>query len=1404
MSPRISSKIKNAFDSRFDDLRFDNLVVLVRKINKNCEPFSPRICLQSSYGILLVLFLCAFVGTAHDDNLEELFHNSLRKGEYVKAKGYADIYLKMATKKFGEEHPITSLAYYYKGQSYYENADFFEAKKAYKSALLIAEKHFGPLNQRVVPILFGLAKVGIALGQHEVSKSLVLRGLEVANRSKNISLTEIAEGQYLLAKVAADEGKTEEATVFAKECLGSARLLELRPNRSLIDCLEGVGILSFLVEKNRTEAETLLREALSIAEKEYGKEHPVYADILTSFAQFNKITGDFERAMQGFDSAMDIMGKKVGRGHPRTFEITLGQAEINFQRGNYNSAVASLLELKELVGNSVFKKKNIMISVLIQLSNNYLMQAKYRKAIHVLVEARKIVEARGDNQKAYHGTILQNLALANNDLGEHEISKNLYAKALAVEEEHHGPEHANVGLVLANFGLVVAEHGDRSKALKLLQRARHIFSGYFDENHPKVLQLDNSIASILSEQGRYSEALKINQRTLMVRENVLGKEHPDVAVSLNNIASIYSRQGRYEEALELGNRSLMIRKKGLGENHPHVAVSLNNIASVYSDQGLYDEALELHKRSLVIREKVWGPDHPDVASSLNNIASVYSDQGLYDEALELHKRSLVIREKVWGPDHPDVASSLNNIASVYSDQGLYDEALELHKRSLVIREKVWGPDHPDVALSLNNIAMVYSYQGRYEKALELLQRSLVIKERVFGLEHIGVALSLNNIAGIYSSQERHTDSLELYQRSLVIRKKVFDLNHPDVASGHSNIAFVLSDQGLHEEALEHLRRAAAIERRRFVGLGSKESKGLLSEQRDARWGFYKHVDLALHPEQTGVRAGLDREAFEVLQLAGTSSAGSALAQMAVRFASGSDAVSDLVRQRQDAEHQFEALDGNLVKAISAATNKRNDILIGNLRRQLGDTKTQIEALDREIEEKFPEYAALTSREPLSVRDVQKLLGQDEALLTFTRSWERDKTHVFVVRQKGLTVYTVDVGLDELRKSVDTLRSSLDLSVVGSLGSLPPFDTTVAFELYDKLLGPAAPALEGVKHLFVVPTGPLQSLPLGVLVTRRPATSGPDVPANDNGNRLQTRGLVTVPGKEVPVVEADNRVLAARYGHYRDVPWLAKRYALTTLPTVASLKSLRTFAKRSKASKPFAGFGDPVLDGNAGRNKGVEITAMFRGALANVDEVRKLSRLPDTADELRSMAQYLGADDGSVFLGSRATEAQVKQMNLSDRRVVAFSTHGLISGELKYLAEPALVLTPPDKATDQDDGLLAASEIAQLKLDADWVILSACNTAHADKPGAQGLTGLAKAFFYAGSRALLVSHWPVESRSATALTEDLFREFEQNPDIGRAEALRRSMLNVAANDNHPQWAHPAYWAPFVVVGEGLRR
>jgi CHAT domain-containing protein len=206
----------------------------------------------------------------------------------------------------------------------------------------------------------------------------------------------------------------------------------------------------------------------------------------------------------------------------------------------------------------------------------------------------------------------------------------------------------------------------------------------------------------------------------------------------------------------------------------------------------------------------------------------------------------------------------------------------------------------------------------------------------------------------------------------------------------------------------------------------------------------------------------------------------------------------------------------------------------------------------------------------------------------------------------------------------------------------------------------------------------------------------------------------------------------------------------------------------------------------------------------------MSPLPETAYSVCALKDHFGADEQDILLGVNATERSVKTLSnkhvLANYRIVHFSTHGLLAGEVedmaKTLAEPALVLTPPGEPSEEDDGLLTASEVTQLELDAEWTILSACNTAAGEKGNSDALSGLARAFFYAGARALLVSHWYVDAVVDQKLLNNIFILLKANPGLSRSEALRRAMLDLLLHDD-PQAAHPAYWSPYIIVGEGGR-
>jgi CHAT domain-containing protein len=332
---------------------------------------------------------------------------------------------------------------------------------------------------------------------------------------------------------------------------------------------------------------------------------------------------------------------------------------------------------------------------------------------------------------------------------------------------------------------------------------------------------------------------------------------------------------------------------------------------------------------------------------------------------------------------------------------------------------------------------------------------------------------------------------------------------------------------------------------------------------------------------------------------------------------------------------------------------------------------------------------------------------------------------------------------------------------------------------------------------------------------------------------------------VLLTEAHQSSLTTALSGYREAAWLGSRQPLTVLPSATSLKALRIVAKSSQATKPYLGLGNPLLDGpqdhpqwgayyreaaeavrNAqrcgtgtepmgvaalrGRRPAASFARMSRNGQANIEEVRRCTPLPETADEICDVARRLGATESDVLLGANATETRLKEISeqgqLANYAILHFATHGALSGQIQGMAEPGLVLTPPAKGTrdakllERDDGYLTASEISNLKLDADWVLLSACNSAGPQGENAEALSGLARSFFFAGARGVVVSHWEIGSEVAVKLATGAFEELKKDPRIGRAEALRLSMKAVIEKGNAFD-THPSQWAPFVLVGDG---
>ena len=1018
------------------------------------------------------------------------------------------------------------------------------------------------------------------------------------------------------------------------------------------------------------------------------------------------------------------------------------------------------------------------------LATLYLQQGRSADAEPLIKRSLAITEKALGAVHPQVATALNNLAALYYQEGRYADAEPLFKRSLAITEKALGAVHPDVGQSITNLATLYHAQGRYADAEPLFKRSLAITEKALGAVHPQVATTLNNLAALYEEQGRYRDAELLYKRSLAIREIAIGTVHPDVANTLNCLADLYREQGRYADAEPFYKRSLAIREKALGPGHPDVANTLKGLADLYLNQGRFGDAEPLYKRSLAITEKALGAVHRNVANTLKGLADLYLKQGRYGDAEPLYKRSLAITEKALGAEHPNVATLLYDLSVLYQAQASYGDAEPLYKRSLAIFEKAFGAESSHVAGPLNGLAQLYEAQGRYGDAEPLFKRSLAITEKAFGAEHPQVATALNNLAVLYDHQVRYTDAEPLYERSLAISEKAFGAEHPQVATSLNNLATLYVLRGRYDEAEPLYKRSLAISEKAFgaehpdvaESLNDLAEMYLLQKRYSDALIIVRRV-ISLKQSRTSnafaILVGSQKEnlindnqafadGFNVLQVSSSSGAADSIGKLAQRFAAGSSDLAALIRSNQDLAVEGDQADKVLVAAFSKSANERNAAQEAQLRKRLADIGSERERIQATLSQKFPDYAALAKPDPVSKEDTQKLLGDDEAVVAF---YTGTKSYVWVVTKTDAFWTEIPVSAKMLGDEVSQLRESLTFAVD------KPFDAVLAHKVYQKIFGPIADKLKGKQRLSILADGALTSLSFDLLITEDPA------------------------GKKL-----------------KDMEWMVKSYSSTVIPSIFSLKTMRAQFAQSKASKPMIGFADPVFSkesqAQARGNPKVAMRGLadfYMGAQLNMDALAKaLPQLPSTRQEVLAVAKSVKASESDVKLGLAATETAVKQVQLNQYRIVYFATHGLVSGELskftKAKAEPALAFTFPDKPSELDDGLLQASEIAQLKLDADWVVLSACNTASSNGVGAEPLSGLARAFLYAGARSLVVSNWDVSDDGTAALMTQLFEISTKHPELSHGQALQRAELKLLADAKDEEQAHPRYWAPFVVVGE----
>jgi CHAT domain-containing protein/tetratricopeptide (TPR) repeat protein len=941
-----------------------------------------------------------------------------------------------------------------------------------------------------------------------------------------------------------------------------------------------------------------------------------------------------------------------------------------------------------------------------------------------------------------------------------------YEKALALLPSVN--DRPGAAVALGYIGTVHHLLGERQKALDAFRQQLQLWRAEGDRQR-EVAEALHNIGTVYSSMGMASKAIEFYEEALPLRRAAkdraglastldnLGLAHlhagqmqkasdysnqaltlfrelndrKGLANTLNNIGGINLTMGDYRKALGYFGQALELRR-ALG-NRPEESIALNNIGRVYDLLGEAQKALDYHRQALQIRRALG--DRLMEAASLNNIGLVYDWLGENEKALEHYKQALELFRAA--NDRNLEATALNNIGGFYLNT-LKDSktALDYYTRSLEIRQALGQPI--ELAIMLDNIGSLYNSSGDSRKALEYHRQALNIRQK--SGHRLGEAASLHNMGAAHYSLGEFSMALDYFNQALKLYRSLGHRSREAVAL--YGLAMIERDRGNLDQSLVWMEESLNIVESLRSGVASQHLRASYFAQRQDYYEF--HIDLLMRLHQREPAKAHDLAAFQASERARARSLLELLAEARIDVEQG---ISPELKQRERAAHlRIARIQGQLIQAYSQPQPDQSKTAV--LEEELKQADAEREQLVAEIRQRHPPYAEIQYPAAPKSKDVQSLLDDQTVLLEYALG--QKNSFLFAVTQKDFLVVRLPPA-SAVGAEVEALRA-----VITSRPQRSDFEKQIKHsrKLFRDLLEPAGKLLVGKQRLIIVPSGILHYLPFEVLLTKG-----------------EEKALATM--------------TPAR------LPYLLRDYAISYVPSAAVLASLRNRPAKSTAGKSFVAFADPVY-GDLTESP-ASLTQPNLSYAFGDQRPWRLARLIGSRREVEQISALFPKEQVSLLLREQASEENAKTAGrFVQFRFVHFATHGLLNEENP--SHSGLILNL-ESAQQSEDGLLQAYEIFNLKLNADLVVLSGCETGLGKEVKGEGLVGLSHAFFYAGTPSLVVSLWKVQDRSTADLMVNLYREIVRTQT--KSEALRQAKLRLIQQG---RYADPYYWAPFVLTGD----
>lgn len=857
------------------------------------------------------------------------------------------------------------------------------------------------------------------------------------------------------------------------------------------------------------------------------------------------------------------------------------------------------------------------------------------------------------------------------------------------------------------------------------------------------------LGNTLNNLGMTYNALGYVQKSLeyMIQVPPIMREMGDrlkESTVLGNVCVIQSDLGHYKEAIEFCNQAVKI-KRDINDSAGE-AVTLSNLGNVYANLGDYQRALELYLQARSIH-KTLGRQESE-AITLNNIGYAYSQLGDTNKAEEFYSEALVQLKKAGNKTR--VAIALNNIGANYLDVKNYDKALEVLLQALALRPET--DDRNGRAITLSNIARCYEKLGDKQKTLEHFTEALRLHRLVGNQRRL--ATTLKNNGAFHYKQGETSKALDYLTEARTINSRIGDPNGEAIVL--SELATIELDRGNLVEARKLIEDAiAAIESMR----NNLKSQSLRTSFLASVRNFYEtNIEVLMRLHKQRPSEGFAKAALEVSE---KSRARSLLELLREARAEIQQGVDPLLIERES--HLRRSIANKAEEQTRLLSGKYTEQEAAFIAKELQTLTTEYDQVQSRIREVSPRYAALIEPQPIDVRGIQKrVLDADTLLLEYALGEE--KSYLWTVTPGEVKSFELPgrAAIEQAARRVYQLLTERGVSVSGETlaqrkARVERADaeyTEAAAALSRMLLGPVASELKQ-KRLAIVAEGVLQYVPFSALPS-------------------------PVSGATALIV--DHEVL--------------------TLPSASVLAVLREeTANRKPASKAVAVLADPVFsasDPRLAKNGGSTVDHhsssddAYRSAVES--GVGDLVRLRFSRKEAEEIARLAGESRNLKALDFAANRSVATDARLRDYRIVHFATHGLINNQNPDLS--GVVLSLVDEQGRSQNGFLRLYDIYNLKLDAELVVLSACQTALGKEIKGEGLVGLTRGFMYAGAPRVVASLWRVDDRASADIMSRFYSAMLKD-GLRPAAALRAAQVAML---KEKRWQSPHYWAAFTIQGE----